>query len=78
MKCLMEGKQFTVCAFNAHMHFIQNANYNLGEEVVPMPAKKKKAARKTAKRKPARRKAAKKTAKRKTARKSTSRRKKRK
>ncbi len=81
MKCLLEGKQFIARTSCVCMHFIRNATLHLGEEVVPMPAKKK-AARKTAKRKPARRKAVKKTAKkttkRKPAKKATSRKKKRK
>ncbi len=66
MKCLLEGEQFITRCKIVCVHFIRNFILHLGEEVVPMPAKKK------ATRKPAKRKAVKKTAKRKTAKKSTS------
>lgn len=70
MKCLLEGKQFITKQKFSWLHFIQNATLHLGKEVVPMPAKKKKATRKVAKRKPAR-KAVKKTTKKKAAKKRT-------
>ena len=62
----MEGKQFITRKNFLWLHFIQNINLHLGEEVVPMPAKKKKTARKSPKRKSAK-KAVRKTTKRKAA-----------